>query len=94
RMSLFLIENNIADSQETQQGVDPNYLHQHVLRSNFTAPTGNIISAEEKAQSSFCNTYEIILEDNWKVEDLKVIAFIHKGGDAIEVLQAYEVSVL
>ncbi len=88
RLSVLITENNVADYQETPAGVDPDYVHNHVLRRALTGFTGSILQEETTQGNSFCKSFATTIPAEWKVEDCEIVAFVHKGDEQIDVIQA------
>ncbi len=94
RITVLLTEDKVKDYQETPSGLQPDYEHNHVLRTALTAPTGNILSEPTTAGSVFCKSFSGAISPEWKAEDCKVIVFVHLDSERKEVLQVHQVSVL
>ena len=91
RLSLMLTENKLVDVQLTPSGKEPGYQHQHVLRTMLTNPDGNLLTEDLEAGAQNCKSFEITLDPTWLVENCDLIAFVHRGGDQKDVLQAIKV---
>lgn len=94
RISVMITEDKLKDYQETPAGLQPDYEHNHVLRTALSAPTGNILSEPGSAGTRFCKTFSGTIEESWKLEDCKVIVFVHQGSEEKIVLQAQQAPVL
>ena len=70
RITLFLTEDNIT--AKSQAGASGTFVHQHVLRAVNTT-WGKVLTWENN-KSTY--TYTFSLNSAWKLNDLKVIAFI------------------
>ena len=91
-LSLMLTENNIMDAQLTPDGLETDYIHQHVLRdvvSNF----GGDALGDITLGTPFTKSYTYTLAENWKVEDCRIVAFVHLSGENKEVLQVEEIKI-
>ncbi|MDZ4709284.1 MAG: Omp28-related outer membrane protein [Saprospiraceae bacterium] len=88
-LSIVLVENNIRDAQLGPAGVDTNYIHRHVMRKFISGIKGlKIVSMNlnEKRVYNFNPDYA----QDWKLNDLVVVAFVHYGSPGYEVLQVVE----
>ncbi len=91
RLSLMITENNVADVQLTPSGKETQFNHLHVLRDMLTNFEGNPLSDEWKAGRAICQFFQTTLSPEWLPENSRIVAFVHRGGDSKEVLQALEV---
>lgn len=94
RLSVFIVENNVQDYQETPAGLQSDYVHDHVLRSSLTSFTGDIIQESTEEGAFFCKQLTTAISSDWKEEDCTVVAFVHSGSEEKIILQAHEVSVV
>jgi len=88
-LSVVLVENNIRDAQLGLAGVDTNYIHRHVMRDYISGIQGTIIermNVNEKRVYHFNTGYA----EDWKLNDLVVVAFVHQTSPVYEVIQAIE----
>ncbi|MCF8277126.1 MAG: Omp28-related outer membrane protein [Flavobacteriales bacterium] len=66
----------------------PDYVHMHVLRTNFNGPWGDQIGTGNLAAGSvFTVNYSLELNPEWVAKNCKVVAFVHRT-DTKEVVQA------
>ena len=93
RLSVFLTENDIQDTQLTPEGKKDDYLHRHVLRKALTpfdgAPVGGDLTA---VGASVRRSFVFTMPQGWRPEACKLVAAVHRSGDSWEVLQAAEKS--
>ncbi len=90
RLSVFIVENNIADAQLTPEGKREDYLHKYVLRKALTAFDGTPVGQDLQTASSVRRSYVFTFPSAWKAESCRLIAFVHRSGASWEVLQATE----
>jgi len=90
--STMLTEDNIEAWQETPQGTDEHYIHNHILRDmpNFSENLNPNNIPEARKGRVFIKQYEFKFEDHWKPNDMHLVGLVHRS---IEVLQADEVSI-
>lgn len=73
-INLFVTEDNVT-AKKVQTGTTNDYTHYHVLRSVLTDTFGDDIVWDGNA---FTVTKTVTLDEAWKPEDIKVVAFISK----------------
>lgn len=93
RLTVYITENNIVDSQLTPAGRRDDYVHKHVLRTAVTAFDGASLTESLTAGSVVARSFSLTLPDNWNADECHIVAFVHRGGEDITVLQAHEVAV-
>lgn len=86
-----LIENDIVGPQMTNQGLDSDYVHQHVFRGTLDEkPWGQSVGgAPFAAGNMFNKDYSYTLPDNFVAENCAVVAYVYRNSDKA-VLQAEE----
>lgn len=73
KLSVYIVEDGLTGPQAGAS----NYIHNHVVRDALTAAIGDDIFTSTTAGSTFSETYTYRLDDNWKPENCKVIAFVN-----------------
>src|SRR5687768_3900703 len=94
RLGVMLTESGIVDAQDDQEfgGIDTNYVHKHVLRTMLTPVSGVAVGNNFISGQPFTQTFSTILEPNWNVDEMEIIAFVSNvQGTAFPVLQAASV---
>ena len=89
-LQLWLVEDGIVGAQLSQEGIDYDYVHNHVLRGAINGTWGEsvgTISAGNSIERSY--TYDI---GGCVVENCKVVAFVYETASRGNVLQAAEVA--
>lgn len=86
-LNVLLVENDITDVQDTENGKDLEYVHEHVLRGFFTPTTGDAVAALPIG-STLTKDYTLVLEDDMNPDHCEVIAFLSRSGAEKEVFQA------
>jgi len=92
RLSVFIVENNVADVQLTPEGKREDYPHKYVLRKALTAFDGTPVGEGLQTATSVRRSYVFTFPAAWKAESCRLIAFVHRSGASWEVLQAVEKS--
>lgn len=93
--SVFLLEDEIIDLQDSTGKVIEDYEHNHVLRKIITPVSGSTFLsgvAQKTAGLAFSRTFDIVIPD--KVLDrknCKLVCVINKVGSSKEVLHAAEI---
>ena len=89
-LQLWLVEDGIVGAQLSQEGIDYDYVHNHVLRGAINGTWGEsvgTISAGNSIERSY--TYDI---GGCVAENCKVVAFVYETASRGNVLQAAEVA--
>ena len=93
-LTVYLVEDSCISKRPQTGGTPADTIHSHVLRLALTEPLGNAI---EWGGDSYEQTFETTLDGQWKVKDMKVVAFVHRplsdGYKNCQVLNAECVSV-
>ncbi|PSR15255.1 MAG: hypothetical protein DA408_02225 [Bacteroidetes bacterium] len=94
RLTVYLTENNLSDSQLTPAGQQNDYIHKHVFRTALGAFDGDQLSESLVAGAVVSRSFTYTLAANWNPEECHIVAFVHRGGSDLKVLQAHEVGVV
>lgn len=91
-LSVYISENKIESMQLDLNGIDSNYIHEHVLRHAFYNNVAGF-SVYTNTELPFQNTtqnYSFTLPAHWKAEDCHIIAVVHYTGanNTYDILQA------
>ena len=89
RLSVFLTENDISDSQETPQGKKSDYKHQHVLRRVLSGDAKGVVLNGALSWSG-----SVKISTNFVAEKCQVVVLAHRGGDVKDVLQVSELKLV
>jgi len=92
---VFIAESGIISPQETEQGVNLAYEHNHVLRGSMNATWGDVVGTDGQAVAgaTLTNNYSYTLPAEWDAGNCAVVAFIY-NTTTTEVVQAEEKSVV
>ncbi len=93
RLTIYILENNIQDYQETPEGKISDYNHKHVLRDAITAFDGDPLSNGTTIGTVENLSYSYTLPDDWVASNVNAIAFFHNGGDEKDILQVEELHI-
>ncbi len=88
-LSVALAENNIKDAQLTLTGVDTNYIHRHVMRKFITGINGKKLDSIT-LNSNQSYSFTITIDPLWNLEQIYLVAFVHKNAPDYEVIQVVE----
>ncbi|MEM1214333.1 MAG: Omp28 family outer membrane lipoprotein [Bacteroidota bacterium] len=94
RLTVYLTESNVVDMQQTPEGRDANYTHKHVFRKALTAVAGEQISEAFTTGAVISRSFDYVLPDNFKDTECEIVAFVHRGGETLDVLQAHRAKVV
>jgi thiol-disulfide isomerase/thioredoxin len=91
---VFITESGIVSPQQTEQGVNQNYEHNHVLRASMNGTWGDPVGEDgtATANAKLSDSFEITLDNAWNADNCGIIAFIYNTATN-EVLQAEEAAV-
>ncbi len=95
-LSVLITENNIIGPQYTpDNNPQTDYKHKHVFRAILSNTTGDLLSENGLLENeTFEKNYSFTLPEHWVVENCKVIALVHLGGEKTDVLQVDELGIL
>lgn len=75
RLQVWLVEDGIVDMQYMTDGsVNNEYVHNHVFRATVNDKNGEPIDVVENGDVK--KTYSINIKDEWKAENMSVVAFV------------------
>lgn len=90
KLQVWLVEDGIVDMQYMPNGsVNHEYVHNHVFRASVSAVDGDPIDVVDKKDVK--KTYSINIKDEWKAENMSVVAFVFTSDG---VQQTEKVSVV
>ena len=95
KICAFLTESGIISPQQTEQGVDTTYEHNHVLRASLNGTWGDLVGGDGMAvaNNKLTDEFEITLDNAWNAENCGIVAFIY-NTESLEVIQAEEAAVV
>jgi len=87
----FITESGIISPQQTKEGINLTYEHNHMLRGSLSGTWGDLVGADGLAVSGsvLTNNYTFTLPDGWNADNCEVVAFIYHT-ETLEVVQAEE----
>lgn len=84
KLQLWIVEDDITAFQMMPDGTrNDNYIHQHVFRDALNGEWGEDVSVQEGY--SILNECTITVSDEWKAENLSVIAFVYNDSGVLQV---------
>jgi hypothetical protein len=88
---VFITESGIISPQQTGQGVNLTYEHNHVLRASMNGTWGEMVGEDGQAVAgvTLTNSYTYFLPEEWNAANCTVVAFIY-NTTTNEVVQAEE----
>ena len=95
-LCLYMIEDSVVQYQLDDRQVNPdveNYVHDHVFRTALTGTWGDTLSTTPpKARQTIEKTVKYIIPagKDWRINKLKIIAFVYDNGATYEIWQADE----
>jgi hypothetical protein len=87
----FITESSIISPQQTEQNVDTNYVHNHVLRTSMNGTWGDAVGEDGQAvaETKLTNSYSYTLHSGWNADNCTVVAFVYNTATN-EVVQTEE----
>lgn len=95
-LCVYIAEDSIVQYQRDDRLPNPNipdYVHNNVLRDGITSTWGEQLSPTTIPSNTTIikeYSYQIPQGKDWKVQKLKIIAFVHDKDNSFEILQAEE----
>lgn len=95
-LCVYIAEDSIVQYQRDDRLSDPNvfdYVHNNVLRAGITSTWGEQLSPTAiQSNTMFTKeySYQIPQDKDWRIQKLKIIAFVHDKDNSFEILQAEE----
>jgi hypothetical protein len=87
-LAVFLVEDGIISGQLNHGTIDPNYVHNHVLRDGISGVWGDAITTAAAAQGETKNkNYTYTLPANFIYSNCSVLAYVYDSSTG-EVIQA------
>lgn len=91
-LAVYLIEDSIINWQldfDANPQDNPNYVHNHVLRTSFSGTYGELLASNPAAGSSFNKQYTLTLNNGYNEKHCAIVAFVF---DAVtkEIIQVEE----
>ncbi len=84
KLQLWIVEDNITAFQMMPGNIrNDDYTHRHVFRAAVNGQWGEDVEVQEGYTVS--NNHLITLSDEWKVENLSVIAFVYNNSGVLQV---------
>lgn len=91
KLQLWLIEDNITDMQAMPDGsINNNYVHNHVFRTAVNGQDGEDFSIAWDEEKTVTSTY--VLNENWKAENMSVVAFVYNNSGVQQVVKVPVIS--
>lgn len=95
-LCVYIAEDSIVQYQRDDRLPNPDiqdYVHNNVLRDGITSTWGEQLSSTAIPSNTVLTkeyNYQISQEKDWKVNKLKIVAFVHDKDNSFEILQAEE----
>lgn len=87
KLQLWIVEDDITAFQMMPDGTrNDNYIHQHVFRAAVNGDWGEDVSVKEGYDLLNANTFTV--SNEWKVENLSVVAFVYNDSGVLQVTRA------
>ncbi len=86
KLQLWIIEDSIVGPQISHAGLNPQYIHNHVFRDALNGTWGEEVSLTVGEQTTIQHE-NIVLDSNWKPENLSVVAFVYNNDGVLQAAQ-------
>ena len=93
-LTVLITENDIQDTQLTNDGRVNDYAQTHTFRTTVTNTFGEALAASLNTGNRVDKNYTFTLPSDWVAENCSVVAFVHQASDGIEVLQVEEIKIV
>lgn len=84
-ITLMLTEDNVKSTQQVLNGntvvTDNNYIHNQVFRTYLTSSVGDKVNIVD---GKYETTYNFTLPENWKADDMRVVALATRYFDTVD----------
>ena len=91
KLMLWVVESNIVSIQQTPNGVNRDYVHNHIFREAITDTWGNDISVEKGKIVETENP--LVLNNEYDAKNVTIIGFIY-NSNTYEVYQTTEIHLI
>ena len=75
KLTVYITEDNLVAAQINQGTLENNYVHNGVLRKALVSVKGVDL---KKKGDTYCNEFTYTIPEEWKAEDLNIVAFISR----------------
>ncbi len=90
-LQVWLTESGIEAYQSLPDGEhDLKYVHNHILRDAVNGKDGESIVLEPETPTE--KTYSYAITEDWKVENMAVVAFVYNESGVLQVVEAHVVN--
>lgn len=86
KLQLWVVEDQIQAPQMLPQGLEPRYLHQHVLRAAVNGTWGTPIALQ--AQQAQTLDFDVPLDAAWQRAHLRIVAFVYNEQGVLQAVAA------
>ncbi|MEO1437066.1 MAG: Omp28-related outer membrane protein [Bacteroidota bacterium] len=91
RLTIYLLETNITDSQIGEDGLETDYIHRHVLRKAITPFDGQVLTNTVVSDQIQRIPFSSSIDENWHLPNLSLVAFVSTSSPNFEVQQVEQV---
>lgn len=85
---VYVLENGIVTRQSGPNGIIPEYVNNHVLRTALNGTWGQEYGGGHAAGSSIEGTSTVTLPEGWNADNIQVVGFLCNTGGDRQVLHA------
>jgi len=90
KLSVMLVEDNIITRQLNGNVIDSNYVQKRVLRKILPSVNGMPLTITRETGRVIVRSFSLELPEAWVIENLRVIAFVHRSQGTKEVVHSVQ----
>ncbi len=92
-LTLAVTQDSIVDKQATPQGKKSDYVLNHLLRKIVTPYKGTKIFDNPEKRQVIYKEFRFSIEEKWDLNNLNLVAFVHKSQPKLTVLQTQKIPI-
>jgi hypothetical protein len=90
RLTVMVLEDNIQTIQLDDPAIDSSYVQMRVLRKILPSVSGMPLTVSREAGRVIVRSFKIDVPADWNDENLRLIAFVHRSEQTMEVLHVQQ----
>lgn len=94
KLTVLLTESGIVTAQLNGSIIDTFYVHNDVMREYASDINGDLLPGQLSKGRVFSYTYKYQLSEDWKPENMYIVAFVHEYVNGKRIYQGKEIHVI
>lgn len=95
KLQLWIVEDNIVAMQSMPDGsTNREYVHNHVFRTAVNGTWGEDVNMQSTVNEDKMLKHSVTLKDDWKINDLSIVAFVYDDSGVLQAVTMPVVTVL